>query len=214
MDMSETIARYVLITPARNEEKFIKKTIQSMIRQTVLPLRWVIVNDGSTDATATIVRRFLEEHPWIELADLPPRKDRNFAGKVYAFNEGLARVRDLEYDIVGNLDADISFDPDHFDFLLRQFAENPRLGVGGTAYTQENNWDSTHDSFEGENSVHGACQTVSPRVLSGDRRLCRKSRRRNRLDCGYHGSHERLANPEFPRETVPPLSDDGHGAAK
>jgi biofilm PGA synthesis N-glycosyltransferase PgaC len=156
--MSKVSAQYVLITPARNEEKFIEKTIQSMIRQTALPLRWVIVNDGSTDATASIVRRFLADHPWIELADLPPRKDRNFAGKVYAFNEGMARVCDLEYDLVGNMDADISFEPDHFEFLLRKFRENPRLGVGGTAYTQENNWDSTRDSFEGENSVHGACQ--------------------------------------------------------
>ena len=156
--MSEPIARYVLITPARNEEKFIKKTIQSMIRQTALPLRWVIVNDGSTDATASIVRRFLTDHPWIELADLPPRKDRNFAGKVYAFNEGLERVRDLKYDFVGNLDADISFEPDHFEFLLQKLRENPRLGIAGMAYTQENNWDSTRDSFEGETTVHGACQ--------------------------------------------------------
>jgi poly-beta-1,6-N-acetyl-D-glucosamine synthase len=156
--MAKSILQYVLITPARNEEKYIKKTIQSMIRQTHLPLKWVIVNDGSTDATAEIVRRFVSDYPWIELADLAPRTERNFAGKVYAFNEGLARVRDLPYDIIGNLDADISFEPDHFEVLLGKFAENPRLGVGGTAYTQENNWDSTRDSFEGETSVHGACQ--------------------------------------------------------
>ncbi len=157
-DMSEAVAPYVLITPARNEEKFIKKTIQSMIRQTALPLRWVIVNDGSTDATAGIVRRFLADHPWMELVDLPARNERNFAGKVYAFNEGLACIRELNYNFVGNLDADISFEPDHFDFLVRKLCENPQLGVAGTAYTQENDWDSTRDSFEGETSVHGACQ--------------------------------------------------------
>jgi len=149
---------YVLITPARNEEAYIEKTIQSLIKQTVLPSKWVIVNDGSTDATSSIVRSYLADHPWMELVDLPVRKDRNFAAKVYAFNEGLRRVQDLEFELVGNLDADISFGSDHFEFLISKFMENPALGVAGTAYTQEGSWDSTRDSFEGEASVHGACQ--------------------------------------------------------
>ncbi len=150
--------RYVLITPARNEEEFIEKTLQSMVCQTVLPLRWVIVNDGSTDATAEIVNRYRADHPWIDLVNLPPRKVRNFAGKVLAFNQGMERVRDLDYEFIGNLDSDISFTPDHFEYILGKLRENPKLGVAGTAYTQENNWDSTRDSFEGEICVHGACQ--------------------------------------------------------
>ena len=156
--MSNHRLPYVLITPARNEEAYIEKTIQSLIKQTVLPSKWVIVNDGSTDATSSIVRSYLADHPWMELVDLPVRKDRNFAAKVYAFNEGLRRVQDLEFELVGNLDADISFGSDHFEFLISKFAENPSLGVAGTAYTQEGGWDSTRDSFEGEASVHGACQ--------------------------------------------------------
>ena len=79
---------YVLITPARNEEAFIEKTLQSMVKQTILPAKWVIVNDGSTDATSSIVRPYLADHQWIELIDLPVRKERNFAAKVYAFNAG------------------------------------------------------------------------------------------------------------------------------
>lgn len=156
--MSNQRLPYVLITPARNEEAYIEKTIQSLIKQTVLPSKWVIVNDGSTDATSSIVRSYLADHPWMELVDLPVRKDRNFAAKVYAFNEGLRRVQDLEFELVGNLDADISFGSDHFEFLISKFMENPALGVAGTAYTQEGGWDSTRDSFEGEASVHGACQ--------------------------------------------------------
>ena len=62
---------YVLITPACNEEKFIEKTLQSVVKQTVLPVKWVIVNDGSTDATSSIVRPYLADHRWIELVDLP-----------------------------------------------------------------------------------------------------------------------------------------------
>jgi len=156
--MSNHLLPYVLITPARNEQDFIEKTIQSMIGQTALPAKWVIVNDGSTDDTSRIVRSYLADHPWMELVDLPARKDRNFAAKVHAFNEGLKRVQDLKFELIGNLDADISFGPDHFEFLVSKFMENPALGVAGTAYTQEGGWDSTQDSFEGEASVHGACQ--------------------------------------------------------
>jgi glycosyltransferase involved in cell wall biosynthesis len=149
---------YVLITPCRNEARLIKETIKSVVAQTVLPLKWVIVNDGSTDATGEIVARYAAKHSWIELVNRPARKDRNFAAKVHAFNEGLQRVQDLQFELIGNLDADISFGPDQFEFLIGKFISDPGLGVAGTAYTQDGGWDSTRDSFEGENSVHGACQ--------------------------------------------------------
>ena len=156
--MSDLSLPYVLITPARNEEAFIERTIQSVIKQTVLPLRWVIVNDGSNDGTSAIVRSYLTANPWIRLVDLPVRNERHFAAKVHAFNEGLRLVQDCKFELIGNLDADISFGADHFEFLIGKLAGNPRLGVIGTAYTQEGGWDSTRDSFEGETSVHGACQ--------------------------------------------------------
>ena len=82
----------VLITPARNEAEFIEQTIQSMLRQTVRPIKWVIVSDGSTDGTDEIVRRYTDNHPWIELIRAPERRERHFAGKVNAFNEGYRRV--------------------------------------------------------------------------------------------------------------------------
>lgn len=152
-----SLPSYVLITPARNEEASVEKTIESVIHQTVLPVKWVIVDDGSTDRTAEIVETYAKCYRWIELIRRPPRKDRNFAGKVSAFNDGFERVQGLRFGLVGNLDADISFGTDHFEFLLRKFAEDSALGVAGTAYTQEG-WDSTRDSFEGQASVHGACQ--------------------------------------------------------
>src|ERR1700756_4916235 len=74
--MSNHPLSYVLITPARNEEAFIERTIRSVISQTILPTKWVIVNDGSTDATSKIVRQYLADHPWMELVDLPARRDR------------------------------------------------------------------------------------------------------------------------------------------
>src|SRR5438552_1293374 len=105
--------KYVLITPAHNEAAFIEKTLASMMAQTVAPLRWVIVDDGSADQTAEIVERYAVRCPWIDLVHLPQRAHRSFAGKVRAFNAGLERVRTLQFTVIGNLDADVSFHPDY-----------------------------------------------------------------------------------------------------
>jgi glycosyltransferase involved in cell wall biosynthesis len=147
---------YVLITPARNESQFIESTIQSVIKQTVLPLKWVIVSDGSTDGTDDIVKTYTVSHEWIELVRIPERKERHFAGKVHAFNAGYERVKYLEYDIIGSLDADLSFDEEYFSFLINKFAENPRLGVGGTPFREDHcQYDYRFTSIE---HVSGACQ--------------------------------------------------------
>src|SRR6266513_1201488 len=149
--------KYVLITPAHNEAAFIEKTLASMMAQTVAPLRWVIVDDGSADQTAEIVKRYAVRCPWIALVHLPQRAHRTFAGKVRAFNEGLERVRTLQFKVIGNLDADVSFHPDYLEFLMEKFSKDPRLGVAGTPFI-ENGYDSARDSFEGENHVAGGCQ--------------------------------------------------------
>jgi glycosyltransferase involved in cell wall biosynthesis len=128
-----------------------------MVAQTVLPERWVIVDDGSTDRTAEIVESCARRHPWIELVRRPQRLDRSFAGKVCAFNAGLERVKSLQFEVIGNLDADLSFDPDYLAFLMRRFSEDPKLGVAGTPFL-EDGYDSARDSFEGENHVAGGCQ--------------------------------------------------------
>jgi len=127
---------YVLITPARNEAAFIEKTIKSVIAQTILPLRWVIVSDGSTDEMDDIVKKYAAAHSWIDLVRMPERRERHFAGKVEAFNAGYARIADLNYDVIGNLDGDTSFDEEYFEFLLIKLAENPRLGVAGTPFRE------------------------------------------------------------------------------
>ena len=149
---------YVLITPARNEAALIEKTIQSMIEQTALPVKWVIVNDGSTDDTGDIVKRYLPKHSWMELVEIPERQDRSFAKKVHSFNAGFDRVKGLQYEIVGNVDADISFGKDHFEFLLSKFQDDPSLGVAGTVFREEGGYSSETDSFEGRTHVSGQCQ--------------------------------------------------------
>ena len=147
---------YVLITPARNEEMNIENTIQSVISQTVLPKRWVIVSDGSTDRTDEIVHKYLAEHSWIEFIRMPEHRDRQFAAKVQCFNAGYEKLQELDFHIIGNLDADISFDQDYFKFLIDKFAENSRLGVAGTPFVE----DGKHYDYRFTNIEHvsGACQ--------------------------------------------------------
>jgi hypothetical protein len=147
---------YVIITPARNEAQFIELTLKSVVAQTVLPLKWVIVSDGSTDGTDDIVRKYIADNPWIELLRMPERAERHFAGKAYAFDAGYARVRDLQPDVVANLDADVSIEPDHFAFLLGKFAEDPALGVWGSPFREgSRQYDYRFSNIE---NVWGGCQ--------------------------------------------------------
>jgi glycosyltransferase involved in cell wall biosynthesis len=116
----------------------------------------VIVSDGSTDGTDEIVRSYTRDYPWIELVQMPVRRERHFAGKVHAFNAGYARLSDGDYDVIGNLDADITFDEQYFEFLLQRFTENPELGVGGTPFQD----DSVQYDYRIVSTQHvsGACQ--------------------------------------------------------
>jgi glycosyltransferase involved in cell wall biosynthesis len=156
--------KYVLITPARNEADYLELTIQSVVKQTVLPERWVIVSDGSTDDTESIVERYLPGRPWLELVRRPPREARHFAAKVEAFNAGYERVKDLDFDVIGNIDGDISFGPDHLEYLLERFDEWPELGVAGTHY-MEGEFHSFQDSFINVEHVNGQCQLFRRRCF-------------------------------------------------
>jgi hypothetical protein len=146
------------VTAARNEEASIRYTLESVAAQTRPPLRWIVMDDGSIDRTPNIVEEYARRYPWIELVRRPARRDRSFSGKAHAINAAFERVSGLQFEVVGNLDADVSFDADYMEFLLRHFARMPRLGVAGTPFTEAGGYDSTKDSFEGENYVAGPCQ--------------------------------------------------------
>jgi glycosyltransferase involved in cell wall biosynthesis len=147
---------YVLITPARNEERFIEQTIQSVISQTVLPKKWVIVSDGSTDRTDEIVKKYLPGHPWMELVRMPERRERHFAAKVQSFNGGYERLKGEEYDVIANLDADITFAPEYFANLLSKLDADAKLGVVGTPFVEGTT--SYNFKFSSVEHVSGACQ--------------------------------------------------------
>jgi cellulose synthase/poly-beta-1,6-N-acetylglucosamine synthase-like glycosyltransferase len=147
--------RYVIVTPARNEAAFIELTIKSVVSQTMRPIKWIIVSDGSKDRTDEIVNSYAVEHSWIELVRMPERSERHFAGKVHAFNAGYDRIKTLDYDVVVGMDGDISFDEDYFSFLLGKLENNPSLGLVGTPFKDSSTYDYRFVSIE---HVSGACQ--------------------------------------------------------
>jgi glycosyltransferase involved in cell wall biosynthesis len=136
-----------------------------MTAQTVRPAKWVIVDDGSTDRTGAIVDDHAKVHPWIERFEMPAHRDRSFAAKAHCFNAAYRKFGAEAYEVVGNFDADVSFDPDYVGFLLAKFAADPDLGVAGTPFTEESGYDSVADSFEGEAHVAGGCQLFRRRCF-------------------------------------------------
>lgn len=127
---------YVLITPARNEEAHIGRLIQCVAAQTLAPVKYVIVSDGSTDRTDEIVEQHARELGFVELLRLEKNERPGFGSKALAFNAGWERLWAQDFDFIANLDADISFEPCYFESLLEEFQKDPDLGLtGGTSTT-------------------------------------------------------------------------------
>lgn len=126
---------FVIITPAKNEGKFISRTINSVIRQRARPLRFIIVDDGSDDDTAEVVRYFQAENPWIELvsADSFGAQRSGGAKVVRAFNVGFGHLgrMGIDYDFIVKLDADLELPDDYFEKVIETFSDNPRIGMCG-----------------------------------------------------------------------------------
>lgn len=127
---------YVLVTAAYNEERHIADTLRSVTSQTLLPRRWIVVSDGSTDKTDEIIRTWTSRYPFIDFVRVEKTERHNFAAKVHALRRGFARLESVDHDFVGVLDADVSFEPDYFVRLLGHFAREPRLGVAGGCIEQ------------------------------------------------------------------------------
>ncbi len=124
--------KYLIVSPVRNEAKFLPLTLESLARQTIRPQRWVIVNDGSTDDTGKIADEAAKQHDWIRVVH---RADRGFrqagGGVIDAFYSGYHLLEKESWDYVVKLDGDVSFEPDYFEKCFAQFDAEPRLGIGG-----------------------------------------------------------------------------------
>lgn len=129
--------RYALVTAAYNEENFIERTILSVVHQTVPPEKWIIVSDGSTDRTDEIIRKYADQYSFIELYRITEDHPRNLTAQVNAINAGFGRLKEADCGFVGNLDADISFEPTYFERLLQRYEADPRLGLTGGSIFEE-----------------------------------------------------------------------------
>lgn len=130
--MNQQSTRYVVITPVRDEEENLQSTIESMIRQTVLPQEWVIVNDGSKDGTGKIIDDYASRYPWIRAVHRADRGYRKAGGGVVdAFYDGYRALTCRDWDFLTKFDGDLTFDPDYFEKCFDEFYRDNRLGVGG-----------------------------------------------------------------------------------
>jgi hypothetical protein len=129
--------RYLVISPVKDEEKFVEHTLGSMVAQTIRPVCWFIVDDGSTDRTPEIIERYRTEIGWIQLLRNPPGQRRQPGSAVInAFNRGYEAAKGFEYDFVVKLDCDLSFEADYFERLLSKFESDSRLGIASGVYLE------------------------------------------------------------------------------
>lgn len=130
--------KYYLIIPTYNEEKFISLTLQSLVEQTVLPSKVVVVNDNSTDNTAAIIEEFAKKYPWISLVNKISNAIHLPGSKVIqAFHEGEKHI-DENYDILVKIDADLIFPFNYFETIINHFQSDERIGmVGGFCYIEK-----------------------------------------------------------------------------
>ena len=150
---------YVVITPAYNEGKYISKTIESVLAQTILPAKWVIISDGSTDNTDDIVKLYADKNQLIQFVRLEKSENKgNFASKVFAFNRGYQILKEISYSYICNMDADVSFDAHYFEDIMQEFRRNPRLGIAGGRIFEETGSGIRTLSFEDLRYVSGRIQ--------------------------------------------------------
>jgi biofilm PGA synthesis N-glycosyltransferase PgaC len=130
--MTKDDIKFVIISPVRDEGKYIEFTLKSVIGQTVKPIEWVIADDGSADNTATIIEGYAKNHPWIRILH---RQNRGFrragGGVIEAFEEGYQFLRSTDWDFVVKLDGDLTLEKNYFERCFDHFVRNPKLGIGG-----------------------------------------------------------------------------------
>lgn len=148
--------KYYIVIPSHNEEKFITLTLDSLVKQTVLPAKVVVVNDNSTDRTADIVKSFAEKHPWISLVNKTSEAIHLPGSKVIqAFQKGLEAM-DQNYDILVKADADLIFPENYFETIIRHFKKDAKIGMaGGFAYIEKNS-DWILENLTDKDHIRGA----------------------------------------------------------
>jgi glycosyltransferase involved in cell wall biosynthesis len=127
--------KYIIITPAYNEAEYIERTIKSVLAQSVLPYKWVIIDDGSTDGTANIIQQYAEKYEWIQYIYREKEPSQSYySSNVYAIMTGFKQVKSINFDFLAVLDADISLPKDYYEQIFDRFRQDERLGIASGVY--------------------------------------------------------------------------------
>ena len=130
---------YLIISPCRNEADFMVNTLQSVVNQSVIPAKWIIVDDGSTDATPEILQRYADQYDFIQIVTRDNRGHRSVGpGVIEAFYAGLAEVDMGNYQFICKLDLDLIMPPRYFELMIEKMKSNPRIGTcSGKTYFED-----------------------------------------------------------------------------
>lgn len=133
---NQDVGKYVLIMPTRDEEEYLRQTLDCILGQTVRPMELVIVDDGSRDRTGEIAEAAAAEHPWIHVVHSADRGERQVGGGVMdAFYAGYEALRSKDYEFLCKIDGDVTFAPTYFEDILKKMAEDPKLaGASGKTF--------------------------------------------------------------------------------
>ena len=138
MTQSNSDYRYVIVSPVKDEEKYIEETIKSVIEQTVKPTKWIIVDDGSQDNTPEIINKYSREYDWIKIIKIERDTKREPGPAIInAFNKGYELFKNEYFDFIVKLDCDLKFDSNYFEQLLSRFKVNEKLGIASGIYYEK-----------------------------------------------------------------------------
>lgn len=135
--------KYVVISPVKNEGRYLQRTIESMVSQTLLPILWLVVDDASTDGTGNLVKAAAARYPWIRYLLHPGETARRTgSAEIHAFDYGHRTLQGIAYDFIVKLDGDLWFGPGYFEMLLARFSKNATLGIASGVYLEDSgsNW--------------------------------------------------------------------------
>lgn len=154
-------ARYVIVSPVKDEERYVELTLRSVTGQSLKPVLWVIVDDGSKDGTLAIIRRYLDSNPFIRLVCNPGARTRQTGSAVIrAFNLGYKSIGRTDYDVIVKLDCDLSFGSDYFEKLIERFAGDPKLGIASGTYLDQGHTGEWKQVTMPAYHAAGACKVI------------------------------------------------------
>lgn len=138
MTQGNSAPKYMIVSPVKDEQKYLEATIQSVLSQSIRPAQWIIVDDGSQDGTSSILNEYCGKHDWIKVIRLNRGVHRQPGSAVIgAFNKGFELIKDDDFEFIVKLDCDLRFGPDYFEKLLRKFENDSNLGIASGIYLED-----------------------------------------------------------------------------